>query len=472
MERSLASHNSRHSSTWSQACVQAKQALQIVAGAAGELSPAQAAQIVAGVLPRVLGKWLLRTLRSQGWLGAEERVAFDALDGEKCPAVLRGPVREFARLAVFGLPGQGRPDFKHREALCQQICAEITREASTRARLEGAATRALSHPDVCRDPVLAGMVRSFIAEREQALLTEQSVEGQGPKDETKLVRAFGQAPLVDLPTRNQVQASFSRYQRELEVHLAQYNEAAAKYAVEKMQELARRYPVHVDRASLLVCEEQFEEFAQRCQNMRRQVDEVAKRAADAARQGDPKTAGWLIRRLRAIHALMPAFLSAERFEQLREEIERSSQEHEHREVLGELMAREREVAAEIKRAGAAIYRFHQVSRDVPADTEEYRRAEVAYHQAVARVRVRDTEWLTGLLLELETFLEDLDDPGGQKQEQLDRFIATVRSALNQLRLEIRAIQADRHPAGDSGRVAGAPPAGWPAPGDSPAPGPG
>jgi hypothetical protein len=466
MDWSHESHNPRQD--WPRLYERAASVLEHRLRQERELPPQRVAETVAAALPLTLGQWLLQTLEARGWLTTEARLSFDLLDSEACPAEFRGPMREVARLAVFGLPGQGRPDFKHREATCQQICAEITREASSLARLQGAATRALSHPEVCRDPVLAGMVRSFIIEREHALRTEQRVEGQGPKDETKLRHPFEASPAAEFPTRQQLQASFLRYQKDFEVHLAQYNEAAAKYSLEKMQDLGRRFPVHVDRASLLVHEEHFEEFSQRCESMRRQVDDVAKRAADAACQGDVKTAAWLIRRLRAIHALMPAFLSAERFEQLREDVERSGREREHREVLTELMSREREVAAEIKRAGAAIYRFHQVSRTIPADSEEYKRAEIAYRQAVARVRLRDTEWLTGLLLELETYLGDLDDAAGHNQEQLDRFIGTVRSALNQLRMEIRAIQAER----GGGTVVPSPtmpPPGQPIAGQAPAP---
>jgi hypothetical protein len=428
----------------------------------GALSPRETAETVAGALPAAVGRSLLTALARRGWLSADARVPFDALDGPVCPPAFRGPQREIVRLALFGLPGQGRPSFKHRDAAYQQICAQIMREASDLPTLSGAASRALSHPDVCGDPGLASLVRAFIAERETALRTKLRVEHREPKDASQLRTAFEGADSEEFPTRTQLMASFLRYQRDFELHLAQYNEAACRYALEKLQDLARRFPVHIDVATVQSHEEQFTEFQQRCTAMREQVETVAGQAAAAARAGDQKTASWLIGRLRAIHALTPVLLSQERFEALRDEIDRSGRRHEHQEALGELVAREREVAAELKRLGGVIYRFHKVANKLAPTSPEYQRAEAAYREAVQQVRERDTEWLTGLLLELETYLEDLEDPTGRAQEKLDRFIGTVRAALNQIRLIIRTIQRER--GGQKGR--GTPPSAAAA--DSPA----
>ena len=398
---------------------------------------------MAGALPVPVGRWLLATLRSVGWLEPGARIPFDVLDGAACPAEFRGQVREVVRLAVFGLPGQGRPEYKHRDSAYQQICSQIVREASDLPTLSAAAGRALSHPEVCRDPGLAGMVRAFIAEREAALRTTHRVEHPEPEDDSQLRTAFEEIDSSEFPTRKQLLASFVRHQRDFEVHLAQYNEAAARYAVEKLRELARRFPVHIDVEVVTQHEEQFEEFSQRCGTMQKQIDDVTRQAVDAAREGDQKTASWLLKRLRAIHALTPVLLPQERFETLREQVLESGRAQEHREALREVISREREVATQIKQAGGVIYRFHKVARKLPPESDEYKRAEAAYQEAVDEVRKRDTEWLTGLLLELETYFEDLNDPAGKAQEQLDRFIGTVRSALNQLRLVIRAVQRER-----------------------------
>ena len=161
------------------------------------------------------------------------------------------------------------------------------------------------------------------------------------------------------------------------------------------------------------------------------------------RDGDQKTASWMIRRLRAMHALTPCLLPAERFEALRAQISQAGKEQEHKEALRELISREREVAAEIKKLGGIIYRFQKIAKTTPRTAPEYKRAEKAYREAYEAVRQRDTDWLTGLLLEMETYLQDLNDPAGKAHAQLDRFIVTVRDALNQICRLIRDIQRER-----------------------------
>jgi len=336
-----------------------------------------------------------------------------------------------------------RPEYRHRETTYQFLCAQILREARDLNQLSATATRALSHPDVCRDPVLAAMVRSFIAEQEAALRKAAGTRVETAEGQSHLYRPFEIAGGVEFPTRGQLVRAFVTLQREFETHLAQYNEAAARYALEKMEDLAARFPVHIDQGAVQSYRQQFDEFLRRCELYRQQIEEVARRAAEAASSGDSKTANWLLRRLRAIHALTPTLLSAERFEVLRQTIEQSGRKHEHREALRELVARERAVADRIKRIGAAIYRFHRACAKLTPNSDEYRRAETAYREAVAEVRSLDDNWLSGLLLELETYLEDLDDPRGRAEVQLDRFIGTVRTALSQLRKEVETIQQER-----------------------------
>lgn len=126
---------------------------------------------------------------------------------------------------------------------------------------------------------------------------------------------------------------------------------------------------------------------------------------------------------------------------LRAEIHRGGHEHETQEAAREFAARQQEVVARIKNLAGIVYRFHQLAERLPPTDNAYRRAELNYRQALAEIRTLDTEWLTGLVLQLEALLDDLDDPTGQMQTQLDQFIFNVRTALNRLCLEIRARQA-------------------------------
>ena len=62
-----------------------------------------------------------------------------------------------------------RPDFKHRDAVYQTLCAQIVREATDLQSLAASAARALGHPDVSSDPML-GWCCGFIVEREAYLM--------------------------------------------------------------------------------------------------------------------------------------------------------------------------------------------------------------------------------------------------------------------------------------------------------------
>ncbi|HOO18476.1 MAG TPA: hypothetical protein PLU99_15395 [Phycisphaerae bacterium] len=337
-----------------------------------------------------------------------------------------------------------RPDFKHRDAVYQTLCAQIVREATDLQSLAASAARLLGHPDVSSDPMLGAMLRGFIAEREAYLRQARVLaHPEQAQDKSQLKKPFEQLGSTEFPTKARVLKALLSSRHEFEVSLAEYNEADARRALQNIEDLGRRFPVHVEAAVVRDCRQKFEAFVARCERYRQQVEQVAAQAVEAARRGEPKTADWLLRRLRAIHALTPVLLSAERFEAIAQQIQRVSQKHAQREARAALIARERAVADRIKRAGAAIYRFHKASAELPPESEEYQRAEAAYNAAVEEVRSLDTDWLTGLLLDLETYLDDLHDPEGRTEMQLDRFIGTVRVALRQLRQEIRAITAAR-----------------------------
>lgn len=443
----------------------------------GELTPVQVARVVAGVLPRRLGRWLRRRLAGSGWLAAEAVVAADALDRPECPAALRGPRAALVRLALFGLPGQGLASRdKHRNIVYQQLCAEIMRTAVDPASLQAVANRALNHPDAAADALLASMLRSFIAEREAALRAARPTPGQEQREheeESKLKHAFEAPGGARFPTRAEVLGALARVLGEFDVAVAQFDEGRAERALGRLRELRRRYPVHIPAGELQRCEEQHDRFLKRAATYRRQIQELAGQAAAAAARGDEKTATWIIRRLNAIHSLLPTLLPSERVEQLQAQIARSGQRAAVRETAEQLHERQREVVTEIKNLAGVIHRFHQVARGTPRDSPVYRRAEADYRAAVERIRALDTEWLAGLILQLETLIEDLDDPGGQMQSKLDEFIIKVRTALNRLRLEIRAIQAETAAARTAGGVPGRPAADGSAPsaGGPPAGGP-
>jgi hypothetical protein len=204
-----------------------------------------------------------------------------------------------------------------------------------------------------------------------------------------------------------------------------------------MRELRECYPVHISATDLQRREEEHDEALKQAATYRRQIAELSTRAAVAARTGDLETSGWVLRRLEAIHALLPKLLTTEQLERHRAQITRSGVEHDTEEATHELRERKKKIVRRIKRLAHAVQSFHHLSTRLPPEDKAYKRAAAEYEQAVKEIRGLDTEWLTGLVLELETLLDDLDDPNGHQQNLLDEFIANVRNALNRLCLEIR-----------------------------------
>lgn len=412
-----------------------------------ELSPRALAETVAAALPPKLGKWLVGRLEGLGWLRPDAALPFDILDRLECPAQLRGRLRPVVQLALFGPGGQGLSSRdKRREALYQQLCSEIMRTAVDTASLQAVANRTMNHPDVVSDTMLASMLRTFIAQREAVLRDSRSTpdeEHYQRQRQSKLESAFEHRPGTHFPTRSELLGIFQRFQSEFDAAIAQFEERRADQVLDKLRSLRRRFPVHIPAADLQRCEEQYDRFLKRAGVYRRQIKELATQATAAAAAGDEKTAAWIIRRLHAIHALLPTLLSVERLEELRAQITQSSQQHESQEIVEELMGREREVVAEIKNLAGIIHRFHQLALHLPPGDQRLRRAEINYRRAVQRIRELDTDWLASLILQLETLLDDLDDPGSAAHNKLDQFIVNVRTALNRLRLEIRAIHSRR-----------------------------
>lgn len=411
----------------------------------GELSPRTVAATVVEVLPRSLGRSVWGELAARGWLARDARVPCDALDPSHCPPAFRGPVNALMRLAVFGLPGQGLSSRdKHRDGIYQQLCAEILRTAVDTQSLQTVARRALNHPAVTGDSELASRLRSFIAQREAALRDTRRTpaeESAAREQESKVRRGF-LSNADDGPDRQSLMTIFRRLESEFDAAVAQFEESRAGRVLEKMRDLRRRFPVHVPLPDLQRAEEQHDRLLKNAGMYRRQIRDLARQGVSAATAGDGRTASWIVRRLQAIHTLLPTLLPYEKLTGLLAAIEQGGVDQEAAEVTEELLEREREVAAEIKNLAGIVHRYHELQARGGRNEAAFERVEDLYHRAVARIRAMDTDWLAGLMLQLETLLEDLDDPSGQLHTKLEHFIASVRDALNRLRAEVRSIQAE------------------------------
>ncbi|MBU0641415.1 MAG: hypothetical protein KKB50_21350 [Planctomycetes bacterium] len=433
---------------WPRLYQRAAQALARSLAQRGELSPEEALHTVAAALPPRWAAWLRGCFARHAWTAADALVPADLLDTDNCPPDISGGRRELVRLALFGPGGQGRPrEAKDREAAYQHLCAEIMREARDLRTLTRATTQALNHPDVQRDPTLAGMIRAYLSVREAELRARLRAQREEEDFETQLVHPFEVSPVTHVPTRAELLAMFQRVGCRLEDQLAQFDEEGARSTMARLCELRARYPVHIAEAAVQCYSEKFDRAIETRSTYRRQIDDLAERAVEAARAGEQKTASWLLRRMGAIRTLLPGLFSDAEFGAIRTKIAEGGEEYEHHELEEELLSRERSVAADIRRLGLIVHRFRKLAAKLPHDDERYLRAKAEYKQAAEEVRARDSEWLTGLMLELETLLDDLHDPSGRTQDQVDRFLASVRSTLDHMRRGIRAVQEEQSQSG-------------------------
>jgi hypothetical protein len=410
----------------------------------GELLPHELAKTVAAALPAEVARWLLGRLERLGWVTPQARVPFDILDSSACPHDLSGGRRELLRIAAFGVPSEGvRSDAKRREAIFQQRCSEIMRETRNLESLAHAAARALGHPEVHADPVLHAMLRTFISEREAEIRARARERGAAETAEAESSPAAETTPEFRLPLRERVQGTLSKLRLELEGHLTNYNDTGAQDTLARIRDLRKRFPGHVELAVVQRCGEQVERLIEQRDLFRRQLTELVEHAAGAVERGDQKTAAWVLRRLAAIHKLLPAILPEDRLEELRGMIVQSEARQERHEAARSLVAREQAVGAEIKRLGAIIHRYRRLSQKDTADQAVLHHAEEEYRRAVHEVRSHNDEWLADLMIELDCLLSDLHGPRDRAEAQVDKFVNNVRMTLRNMQEEIEQIQKER-----------------------------
>jgi len=412
------------------------------------LTPAEVTATVFSVLPPCPRRGFARWLRERGWLHdpVDPTVVRRVLDREVDPRWV--PLLE---LAILGPPGQGRPaEARQREAAFQRLTAELMREAMDEKTLEVAANRALNSREAREDPVLAGMIRSFVAEQAAQLRAER----QARETERNLAlpawqHAQPQTPR-GAPGRDAILRDLNRLRHEFDEAVVHFDLPTAEHAARKIERMHQRYPDVVPVSAVGRCRVDLAKVRERQKVLREEIESLARCAVESAARGDHVRATQCLQRLSTIHATRPLLLPDDRFAQIRERILEASRRHEQREIARELLAREKAVIEEIRHLAAAIRRFHRVARSVPHDDPTYRQAEQAYREALRQIRSHDAEWLANLVLELDDLLEDLHDPTGRAQQHVDRFLRKVRKSLRQLHAELeRATHRHRSRPGET-----------------------
>jgi hypothetical protein len=76
-------------------------------------------------------------------------------------------------------------------------------------------------------------------------------------------------------------------------------------------------------------------------------------------------------------------------------------------------------------------------------SEEFRKAEATYLRAIQEVRTYDTEWFSGVVLELADLLAEWIVPPLGAEGQIDRFLDGVSAGLDSIRAEMREVESEQ-----------------------------
>ncbi len=340
---------------------------------------------------------------------------------------------------------------RHREALIQQLSAEILREAHDMATLDTVMRRVLTRPDVGHDHQLESALRAFGGTCRSEI--EGRLQRQRQVNETGNCRAMPQAafpekfvppaPRTTLSERELALRGFERLRRNFEEKLLIFDIEAGKRLLPQIVEFQAAHAQDVGSAAVERCKHDLACATARREQFLAEVESTAGAAVRAARSGMMDEATNALKRLSSIRAARPNLLSEERIEEIRKAIEGASVHFENREANRALVMRERSVADELQKLAAIVHDFHTLSHEIPIGDPRYSGAERSYLAAVREVRHHDQEWLADLMVELDELVEQVHDDTGRAAAQTTRFLHSVKASIAQIVREIRTVAGEQ-----------------------------
>jgi hypothetical protein len=359
---------------------------------------------------------------------------------------------------------------KQRDVALQQWRSLIMRECRDLYSLERICARALQDRNVQADAQLKSMVQAELDRRRAELQQKQQSEQRGQPSSKPLPEyrsstsrrdesgwqtscevypeyqpgALPAPPDPTPPAPDPDQVAFSGLVQAFRESLASGDEDAARATWDQMRTLREKSGGVISASELERYEQRIEKLRARLEEFRSQIDTMAREAVAAARRGDAEAAAKLMCHLSAIHAAHPRLLDELGLEDVRRDVANAADERsQHQLTTHELLGRERAITAEIKKLAAAVRDFHQVACSVPDTSEEFRKAEATYLRAIQEVRTYDTEWFSGVVLELADLLADWTLPPQGAEGQIDRFLDSISTGLDSIRAEMREIESEQ-----------------------------
>ncbi len=326
---------------------------------------------------------------------------------------------------------------KQRDVVFQRWRSVIHHESRDLASLKQIGARALSDPDVRDDATLQSLIRAELEQRRAEFELEQQT--QEPSTAAPESRPDSRPAPPE-----EVRAAFDRLAQTLGECLERGDEDQTRAVWGQMRAFQEENCGVIPAAALEQYERLVRKLRTHLEHLRDQIMALTQQAVAASRRGDEQAVAQSMRRLLSIHAAHPRLLDESGLDGIRDNIIQAADEHqEHQLTARKLVERGRAVAAEVKRLAAVVHEFHRVARSAPHTSEEFRGAEAAYLRAIQEVRVHDTEWFVGFVLELGGLLAEWTIPPLGAKDQIDRFLDRISAGLNNIRAEMRGIDAEQ-----------------------------
>jgi hypothetical protein len=334
---------------------------------------------------------------------------------------------------------------KQRNIVYQHWSEVIQRETRDLAALELIGTRALADRDVRGDPTLESMIRADLQKRrdelEQEMQRERSLAAfaESRSDEPSV-------PSEPIPTAppKQVREAFDLLAQTLLASLERSDDKETHAAFAKIRTLQEQNPGVVPPTTVADYERRVGALRAHRQQLKDQIAALAQQAVSASEQGSEENLARSLRRLTAIHAAHPRLLDEAGLNEIRAAALRAAEERrQHQLTIKKLLEHERAITAKIKTLAAAVRDFHQVACSVSNTSEDFHKAEATYLRAIQKVRTYDTEWFSGVVLELADLLAEWAVPPPEAEGQIDGFLDSISAGLECIRAEMRDIESEQ-----------------------------
>jgi len=346
---------------------------------------------------------------------------------------------------------------KQQEVTLQRWRGEIGREARDLASLDQTLRRALADSHVRDDPTIQSMIRAE-AQRRRSEIEEKERSAQAAmrsREQSPRAEPATPAPLP-VVSPQEVLESFDRLVQSLCTSLEQRNEAETQKVFKQMRALHAESPDVIPAATMATYERRLQELRAHIKQLTEEIATLSEQAVSAAREGQRATLKQSMARLTAIHAAHPRLLDESGLDSIRHNTARAGEErHQHQQTTKTLLERERVLTVEIKKLAVVVRDFHKVACSSPPTSAAFREAEAAYLRAVQTVHAFDSEWFTGVVLEMADLLAEWAVPPPGAAGQIERFLDSIEAGLKRIRAEMREIRnkQDTHDGSDgaSGR---------------------